>query len=267
MLQHRWCAALSVRALVALLAAGALSAIGSASATAESYCAEPQFIQLSIVAVGQPFHFSEGLSCLPGSDPLSNAQIHWGDGSTSTGSLTVSGSEPEQATVSGEHVYSATGSFHIVVYVTDTRTGETLMRGWHTAVMVTTAPPSPPVPPPPVPSPPPGQPAPPGQHPEQPVRLRVGQPLARAGERVRLSLARASTALPISALRASISWGDGGHSSAALRGRSPELRVEGRHRWRRAGRYWFTVTITDRRGQTLARGRGRVLVRPGPRHS
>jgi hypothetical protein len=223
-------------------------------ASAELECPEPQYLRLAPIAASVPFHFSEGLACLPPADPLTNPVIDWGDGSTSPGTLSSSAAQPGSAEVEGEHVYTQRGSFHITVEVTDEHTGEVLMRGWHTSVLVGPGP----SPPPPFPSPQPG-PA-PGTPGDSTARLQLQRIRAKALRRRRGSLGWLFTALPSTQLRATISWGDGGHSAAIIAGSPPRLALSGTHRWRRGGVYRVTVTVSDRHGATLARASTRVAV-------
>jgi hypothetical protein len=223
-------------------------------------CVEPQFIKDELGTVGRPFLFSESVSCLPGGHEWSDPVIHWGDETISPGVITAVSLEDDEfggMSVAGQHIYSRPGSFLIWVEVTD-QIGQTYRGGWHTDAFI-----SAPSPPPPV-TPTPAQPGSPT--PEQ------GSQNARAsahgrvftalrGKSRRRVVAVVSTTLPAAQVRARISWGDGTVSEGIVSGSAPELRVSGRHRWRRSGRYVITVTVKGPSGKILARAAGRANVR------
>jgi hypothetical protein len=103
-------------------------------------CAEPQYILDAPGTVGQPFLFREGVACLPGEETWSSAMIHWGDGTTSAGTITsVRQPSPEagfaSVTVTGQHTYSQSGSFPITITVTD-EAGQSYEGGWHTYAVI-----------------------------------------------------------------------------------------------------------------------------------
>lgn len=126
----------------ALLAATPLAAGDGLAPLARGVegCAEPQFILDAPGTVGQPFLFREGVACLPGEETWSSAVIHWGDGTTSPGTITsVRSPGPEAGfagvTVMGQHTYNQSGSFSITVAVTE-EAGQSYEGGWHTYAVI-----------------------------------------------------------------------------------------------------------------------------------
>ena len=225
-------------------------------------CFQPQYIRLVNLITGQPFQFSEGLACLPSGDQLSQPTIYWGDGSSSQATVTQAASPEAGESVIGQHTYSQPGEFQIAVHVTDDATGETLLRGWHTAVDVAHAP----VVTPAVPATAPGSrapaeaPAPPSGA-ATPISLRGASFRVREDRRRRGTVAVLFTNVSARGLRAKIHWGDGSVSRGALRGSPPELRVVGGHRWRRSGGYVVAVSVINSRGQVVATATGHARVR------
>jgi|GEM_PF-3797999 len=49
----------------------------------------------------------------------------------------------------------------------------------------------------------------------------------------------------------------------SVRGATPALEVLGEHRWRRAGRYQLSISVTDASGHTLAKILSHVTVHAG----
>jgi hypothetical protein len=146
----------AVLAVFGALAAGALLA-APAPALGEGLahlargvegCAEPQFIMDELGTVRQPLSFTESVGCLPEGETWSSAVIHWGDGTTSPGTIaSASPPSPEggiaHVTVTGQHTYNQPGSFSITVTVTD-QANEVHEGGWHTNAVI--GPPSSPAP-------------------------------------------------------------------------------------------------------------------------
>jgi hypothetical protein len=222
-------------------------------------CVESMLIKDQLGTVGRPFSFSEGVACLPGGHEWSDPVIHWGDETTSPGVITAvssEGGENGSMEVAGQHMYSRPGSFSIWVEVTD-RTGQTYKGGWHTVASISAPSPLPVTPTPAQPgSPTPEQGS---QNARASAHGRVFTALR--GKSRRRVVAVVSTTLPAAQVRARISWGDGTVSGGIVSGSAPELRVSGRHRWRRSGRYVITVTVTGPSGKILARAAGRANVR------
>jgi hypothetical protein len=222
-------------------------------------CAEPQFISDRLGVVGEPFALSESVGCLPRADTFSSPVIHWGDGTSSAGSIAggqSSAGESDFVTVEGEHEYGQPGSFGISISVTDNQTGMLYEGGWHTNALIS-APVA--VPPPPAPAPP--------QHPIEP-KSQTARLAAHArtistvgGRRRREVVAMLTTNATPALLRASISWGDGAVSDGSISGAPPSLYVTGFHRWRHAGRYVVTITVTGPDGHVLSTAVGRATVR------
>ena len=225
-------------------------------------CFQPEYIRLVNLVTGQPFQFSEGLDCLPSGDQLSQPTIYWGDGTSSQATVTQAASPEAGESVSGQHTYSQPGQFQIAVNVIDDATGDTLVRGWHTAVDVAQGRAVTPD----APSVAPGSSA-QGEASSSPsagatpISARGASFPVRTGRRRRGTVAVLFTNAPARGLRARIHWGDGSVSRGALRGSPPELRVVGRHRWRRSGRYAVTVIVINGSGQVVARATGHARVR------
>jgi hypothetical protein len=131
-------AALAACATLALTPTAALAA-GTGPAPGVAACAEPQFIRDELGTVGQPFSLTESVGCLPQGETWSNATIHWGDGTTSAGTIAQvshpTTSDPATMTVTGRHAYSQPGSFQIKITVTN-QAGETYEGGWHTNALI-----------------------------------------------------------------------------------------------------------------------------------
>ncbi len=166
--------------------------------------------------------------------------IHWGDGTSSTGHITgihsVAG-EPGSVAVEGSHVYGQPGGFGISISVTDDQTGVLYEGGWHTAAMIS-------------------------EPKLVPIRLAAHAHTVSTvrGHRRREAVAMLTTNATPAMLRASISWGDGAVSDGTIGGVPSSLHVTGWHRWRRAGRYAVTVTVTGPKGRVLAVTVGRAIV-------
>jgi hypothetical protein len=235
-----------------------ISAHSSLAAHGVPECAEPQLLEDSRGTVGRPCSLKEEVACLPGGDTFSNPVIDWGDGTRSPGVIAASRTEGRtigSVSVEGRHTYKTPGNFHITIQVTDDRTGQTYEGGWHTSAMIGPPSPSSPAKPTPVgPAPKSG-----GQAAPVSARGRVFT-TARGKLRREVLAAVVSRNLAAAQLRARVSWGDGTASSGTVTGSVPALRVSGRHRWRHAGHYAVTVTLTGPSGQTLARAVGRANV-------
>ncbi len=224
-------------------------------------CFQPEYIRLVNLVAGQSFQFSEGLDCVPSGDQLSQPTIYWGDGTLSQAMVTQAASPEAGESVSGQHTYSQPGEFQIAVHVIDDATGDTLVRGWHTAVDVAQGRAVTPAAPSIVPgSPAQGQASSPSTG-ETPIGAQGASFPVRTGRQRRGTVAVLFTNGPARGLWARIRWGDGLVSRGALRGSPPELRVVGRHRWRRSGQYAVTVIVTNGSGQVVARATGHARVR------
>jgi hypothetical protein len=247
---------------LALATLAGVSSAAAANSRGVEGCVEPQFITDELGTVGQPFSLSEGVTCLPPGDTFSDPVIHWGDGTSSPGAIAAQGSNGgafSYVAVTGEHTYSQSGGFPINIEVTDNQTGATYEGGWHTAAAINPAPPSPPPPSPPAPAP--GPPAPGPGTPTAYVSASGRTLTALRRSPRRAVVAVLSTTLASAQLRASVSWGDGAASDGTVTGASPTLEVIGEHRWRRAGRFTVTVTVTDTSGHVVARVVDRATVR------
>ena len=260
------------RALGALLLTGGVLGAASTSAVAPvaqasepgALCAEAAYLLVQFGTVGDPFAYSEGLGCLPGGDSFSNAVIDWGDGSTSAGTLgAVTPGQFASVQVAARHIYGQAGSFSIYVDVTDDQTGQVYRRGGHTAARIVAAG-SPVAPHPPSPQPPPGTQGPaeaPGLQPRPPYARARHFAIHRDALRARV-VALVLTSVPAKRLHAVIRWGDGTTSRGQVVGSGGELRVRGRHRWRRSGRYAVVVSLVEARGHVLVRTVGQATVTP-----
>jgi hypothetical protein len=241
-----------------ILLAGMLGPQGAGAAGVEG-CAEPDIVALEFATVGTPFAFDAGLGCVPGGDQLSQPAIEWGDG-TASAPAEVGMYDGVPSWVAGEHVYAEPGSYLPWVSVSDLTTGRTLHLGWHTAVDVSEAPAGRPLF---VanPTPAPASTAPTTHaEPAPAVQARGATVTARVDRRSRPIVAELYADVSPAALTATIAWGDGSVGHGTVVGSAPALRVIGRHRWSRRGRYTITVTVSSAGGEVLAHTLGHAHV-------
>jgi uncharacterized protein (TIGR03118 family) len=202
--------------------------------------------QASLVAKALPVH-SDGLTVnnanvaaftdTGGADPLSNysATIDWGDGSSSTGTIT-NGTVPPGATavdgffnVAGSHTYTATGDYTFTVTISDTDGGQATVTG---TAEVTQA-------------------------------SLVARALPVQSDGLTVNNANVAGFIdtggadPLANYSATIDWGDGSSSTGTISsGILPAdstvlggfFTVAGSHTYTATGDYTFTVTISDTDG-------------------
>jgi hypothetical protein len=191
--------------------------------------------------------------------------IGLGDGTTSAGTLTAAGGEGfANVSVSGQHVYARPGSFGIYVDVTDDQTKQVIHHAAHIVASIAVAGVAPEAPL--APAPPEGEtgkPTAPRGGPAASARLGARRFVAYRGVPRSGVVALLWSPLPRERLRAVIHWGDGTVGRGRVAGPRGALRVHGRHRWRRAGRYEVAVGVTDAQGRFLAKTVSEVTVRSG----
>lgn len=196
---------------------------------------------------GQPTTYSNEIHCIPNGDAVSNPVIEWGDGTRNKGKITIRGQD--RVVVTGTHVYTSPGMFKIRAKVTDTVSGQTYSQGSGMEADIRSAPA-------PVPCNTPAS-DPPKNSSVSAVgcefKVRSDSPVRR------YEVARVRTRMPSADLRTTISWGDGTKSTGAVTG-TGTLRVSGRHRWERSGRYTVIVTLADASGHMVAQATGRAVV-------
>ena len=105
---------------VALLAAGALMSLSLMLAIAPAHAVDvdPGPIIESVGAAPQPVEVGSIMTATARFTDLNTgphtAQLGWGDGTTSVGTVTQSGAD---GTVTGQHTYQVSGWYHLSVYV------------------------------------------------------------------------------------------------------------------------------------------------------
>ncbi len=132
--------AIALLAALALAPAPVLAAGDGPLAGGVPGCAEPQYIVETAGTVGQPFTLTEAVDCLPAGQTWTSAVIHWGDGTTSPGTITHVWPASREGgiaalMVTGEHLYSQPGSYPIGITVTD-QAGQAYEGGWHTNALI-----------------------------------------------------------------------------------------------------------------------------------
>jgi hypothetical protein len=238
-----------------------LSGVAAARADSVHGCAEATYGIAQIGQVGVQVNFSEDAGCLPAGDSFSNVAVRWGDGTNSPASVTQTASQPfSNLHVTAQHTYASPGDFQISVEATDQQTGEVFVRGQHTTAEIGPQAGNPPKPP--------------GQPPLAPLQPAPGGGSAvKARDRARHFTLHGTTlragvvalvwsSSPPALLRARIAWGDGTSAKGKVVGSDGLLRVLGRHRWARPGRYAIAVSVTDASGRVLCTSVGRARVRP-----
>jgi hypothetical protein len=146
-----------------------------------------------------------------------SASITWGDGGTSSGTISGSGGN---FTVTGSHTYAEEGSHTITVKITDVDNTSNTATATTPAVVSDAA-------------------------------LHAKGVSRRATGTFRGVIATFTDNDPagtVSDYTASIKWGDGSTSSGTI---SAGFKVSGTHRYRRTGTYKVTVTIKDAGGSTV----------------
>lgn len=196
---------------------------------------------------GQQITYSKEIFCIPNGDAVSHPVIEWGDGTTSMGTIAIHGQD--RVVVTGTHVYMSPGMFKVRAKVTDAVSGQTYSQGSEMEADIRSAP---------APVPCDTQVSDPPKNSSVPAvgcefKARRGSPVRR------YEVAQIRARMPSADLRATISWGDGTKSAGAVTGIGT-LRVSGRHRWRRSGRYTVIVTLTDASGHVVAQATGRAVV-------
>ncbi len=185
-------------------------------------------------ATNASFTFTDANTSAPASDFA--ATITWGDGVTSTGTVSGSGGS---YTVSGSHAYADEGSYPVSVSVTDD--GGSTAGGNGTALV-------------------------------SDASLTAGSlSLSGATEgagatNASFTFTDANTSAPASDFAATITWGDGVTSTGTVSGSGGSYTVSGSHAYADEGSYPVSVSVTDDGGST-AGGNGTALVADAALHA
>jgi hypothetical protein len=168
-----------------------------------------------------------------------SATIHWGDGTSTTGTVTQTG--PDKFAVQGGHAYAVAGKYNVTVAVADkggrTSTAISTFQVDDAALRL-------------VPLQAPGSPVPVGGIPSILAAFTDANPLATASQFI-----------------ATIDWGDG-TTSAGIVARAAKqpffIVTSGTHRYAKPGTYKVTTTITDVGGNRLVTTLPRPIIVYGP---
>jgi hypothetical protein len=149
------------------------------------------------------------------------ATINWGDGTTSSG--TVSGTDSHIA-VAGMHTYADEGSYTVTTAVNDAATEESLVTATSTATVADAA-----------------------------LTAGATQAICTAGScGVSFAFTDANTAAPASDFTATIDWGDGSTSTGTVTSSGNGFVASGTHPESDGGGHAITVTVKDDGGSTVS---------------
>jgi PKD repeat protein len=165
-----------------------------------------------------------------------SATIEWGDGVTSTGTVTGGGGS---FSVSGSHIYGEEGSYPITVVITDrdepsnaatTSSTATIGDASLTAGALTV-----------------------------PKTTFLGSPTP-----VSFNFSDANAGAPVTDFAATIEWGDGNTTTGTVAGGGGSFTVSGSHTYAAIGSYTVTVTVIDDGGSKTMASAETLVVKPCP---